>query len=92
VIGPQVQKLRAGKGWTQQVFAAKLQLYGWDTSRESVAKLENQIRRVADLELFVVAKVLGIKADDLFPRHLRGKIRELGPHYRVKLSRGQVPP
>ena len=92
VIGPQVRKLRTNKGWTQNQLALKLQLFGWDTSRESVTRLENQSRRVPDLELFVVAKILGVKADDLFPRNLRGKVREMAPHYRVKLSRGQVPP
>jgi transcriptional regulator with XRE-family HTH domain len=92
VIGPQVRKLRLRKGWTQNHLALKLQLLGWDTSRESVTRLETQDRRVPDLELFVVARVLGVKADELFPRTLRGKIKELYPHYRVKLSRGQVPP
>lgn len=87
-----MRKLRKGKGWTQNALAVKLQLFGWDVSRESVAKLENLLRRVPDVELFVVAKVLGVKSDDLFPRNLRGKVKELGPHYRVKLSRGQVPP
>jgi len=92
VIGPQVRKIRTNKGWTQNQLALKLQLFGWDTSRESVTRLENQSRRVPDLELFVVAKILGVKADDLFPRNLRGKVKEMAPHYRVKLSRGQVPP
>jgi DNA-binding XRE family transcriptional regulator len=92
VIGPQVRKLREQKGWTQGEFAAKLQLEGWDTSRESVTRLETQDRRVPDLELFILAKVLGVGTDDLFPRNLRGKIKALWPHYRVKLSRGQVPP
>jgi transcriptional regulator with XRE-family HTH domain len=92
IIGPQVRKIRARKGWTQNQLALKLQLFGWDTSRESVTRLESQSRRVPDLELFVLAKILGVKADDLFPRALRGKIKELAPHYRVKLSRGQVPP
>ena len=69
-----------------------MQLSGWDTSRESVTRLEHQSRRVPDLELFVVAKVLGVKADELVSRNLRGKVKELAPHYRVKLSRGQVPP
>jgi transcriptional regulator with XRE-family HTH domain len=87
-----VRKLRTNKGWTQNQLALKLQLFGWDTSRESVTRLENQSRRVPDLELFVVAKILGVKADDLFPRNLRGKVKEMVPHYRVKLSRGQVPP
>jgi len=40
----------------------------------------------------VLARILGVKADELFPRNLRGKIKTLAPHYRVKLSRGQVPP
>ena len=92
MVGPQVRKFREEKGWTQGQFAAKLQLLGWDTSRESVTRLENQDRRVPDLELFVVAKALGVAADDLFPKNLRSKVKELFPQYRVKLSRGQVPP
>jgi len=87
-----VRKLRTNKGWTQNQLALKLQLFGWDTSRESVTRLENQSRRVPDLELFVVAKILGVKADELFPRNLRGKVKELATHYRVKLALGQVPP
>ncbi len=92
VIGPQVRRLRDKLGWTQDQLAVKLQLFGWDTSRVSVTKLEGQTRRVPDLELFVLAKVLGVSVDELFPRNLRGKIKELWPHYRVKLSRGQMPP
>jgi transcriptional regulator with XRE-family HTH domain len=92
VVGPQVRKFRVHKGWTQDNLAVKLQLLGWDTSREAVTRLENQDRRVPDLELFVIAKALGVKTDDLFPRNLRGKIKDLLPRYRVKLSRGQVPP
>jgi hypothetical protein len=30
-----VRKVRLQKGWTQNQVAQKLQLYGWDTSRES---------------------------------------------------------
>ena len=87
-----MRKLRTHKGWTQNELARKLQLFGLDTSQESVTRLENQSRRVPDLELFVVAKILGVKADDLFPRNLRSKVKELAPHYRVKPSHGQVPP
>ncbi len=92
VIGPQVRKARESKGWTQDELAVKLQLFGWDTSRVSVTKLENQSRRVPDLELFVLAKIFGVTTDELFPHNLRTKIKELWPHYRAKLSRGQVPP
>jgi transcriptional regulator with XRE-family HTH domain len=92
VVGPQVRKLREQKGWSQDELAVKLQLFGWDTSRLSVTRLENQERRVPDVELFVFAKVLGVTTDNLFPRNLRGQIKTLWPQYRVKLSRGQVPP
>ena len=91
-IGPQVRKFREAKGWTQDNLAVKVQLFGWDTSRISITRLENQERRVPDVELFVFASVLGVSADDLFPPNLRKKIKTLWPQYRVKLSRGQVPP
>jgi len=91
-IGPQVRKFREAKGWTQDNLAVKVQLYGWDSSRISITRLENQERRVPDVELFVFASVLGVSADDLFPPNLRKKIKTLWPQYRVKLSRGQVPP
>ena len=92
IIGAQVRKLREQKGWTQDQFAVKLQLAGWDTSQDSVSRLENQGRRVPDLELFVLADVLDAKLDDLFPKDLRGKFKALWPLYRIKLSRGQLPP
>jgi transcriptional regulator with XRE-family HTH domain len=91
VVGPQVRKFRQQRGWTQNEFAIKLQLFGWDTSRESVTSLENQQRRVPDLELFIFARVLGAKMENLFPRSMGGKLKELYPQYRVKLSRGQIP-
>jgi transcriptional regulator with XRE-family HTH domain len=92
IIGPQVRNLREHKGWTQDHFAVKLQLAGWDTSQDSVSRLENQGRRVPDLELFVLADVLGVRLDDLFPKDVRGKIKALWPLYRVKLACGQLPP
>ena len=86
MVGPQVRKLRLRKQWTQSDLAAKLQLAGWDTSRESVAKLENQRRRVPDLELFLVARVLGVKADNLIPPNVRVKIKETGEIEAVELT------
>jgi transcriptional regulator with XRE-family HTH domain len=92
VIGPQVRIFRVRRGWTQDHLALKMQLLGWDTSRESVTRLENQDRRATDLEIFIVARALSVRTDDLFPRGLRSRIKDLAPCYRPKLSRGQVPP
>jgi transcriptional regulator with XRE-family HTH domain len=92
VIGPQVRQLREQKGWNQTQLTVKLQLADWDTSQGSLSRLENGERRITDLELFVLADVLKVKLEDLFPKDLRVKIKTLWPHYRVKLSRGQLPP
>src|SRR5262245_52978893 len=48
VVSPRVRALGDRKGWTQEYLARKLQLEGWDVSRESLAKLEARLRRVAD--------------------------------------------
>lgn len=87
-----MRALRERKGWTQSQLAVKLQVFGWDTSQDSVCRLENQARRVPDLEIFVLGKVLNAKFENLFPPNLRGKIKNLWPQYRVKLARGQLPP
>ena len=92
VVGPQVRKCRLRRGWTQNDLAIKLQLFGWDTSRESISALENQRRRVPDLEIYVLGKVLGLRIEEFFPRLLQAELRRLWPSYRVKLSRGQLPP
>jgi ribosome-binding protein aMBF1 (putative translation factor) len=40
LVGQQVRKWRRKKGWSQEVLAAKLQLRGWNISRDSLANLE----------------------------------------------------
>jgi hypothetical protein len=49
-------------------------------------------RRVPDLEILVLADVLDVKLEALFPKDVREKIKALWPLYRVKLSPGQIPP
>jgi transcriptional regulator with XRE-family HTH domain len=84
LVGPQVRKFRIKNNCTQEAFAAKLQLEGWDVSRESVAKLESQFRRVPDCELLFLAKVLGVGVMDLFPTKL--DLKKLDPALRLKVS------
>jgi transcriptional regulator with XRE-family HTH domain len=80
VVGPQVRKLRAQRGWTQEVLAQKLQLQAWDVSRTSLGKLEAQLRRVPDCELLFLAKVLGVTVADLLPAN--PNLKKLGPQLR----------
>lgn len=75
LIGLQVRKWRTKKGWSQGVLATKLQLRGWNISRDSLASLELQRRRVPDCEMLYFARVLGVRLEDLFPKNLPlGKI------------------
>ena len=67
LVGPQVRRLRNVQDMTQDVLAAKLQRAGWDLSRVSLAKIEAQLRWVADCELFLLAKVLDVPMEQLFP-------------------------
>jgi len=79
LIGPQVRRWREKKNWSQEAFAAKLQLRGWNVSRDSLANLELQRRRVPDCEMLFLARVLGVKLEDLFPRNI--PLSKLGPQF-----------
>jgi transcriptional regulator with XRE-family HTH domain len=70
LIGSQVRKRRVKKGWSQETLATKLQLRGWSISRDSLASLELQRRRVPDCEMLYLARVLGVRLEDLFPKNL----------------------
>ena len=67
LVGPQVRRLRMAAGLSQEAFAAKLQLAGWDISRAGLSKIESRLRRVNDAETYLLAKVLGCPLADLFP-------------------------
>jgi transcriptional regulator with XRE-family HTH domain len=81
LIGPQVRKLRVLRGWSQEKLATKLQLRGWNISRDSVASLELQRRRVPDCELLFLGRVLGVRTDDLFPKHL--SLQRIGSQFQA---------
>jgi transcriptional regulator with XRE-family HTH domain len=81
LIGPQVRKWRTMRGWSQQALAAKLQLKGWGITRDSLASLELQRRRVPDCELLFMARVLGIELVDLFPKSIA--LGKVGPQFQT---------
>lgn len=79
LVGAQVKKRRIKRGWSQEVLAAKLQLRGWSISRDSLASLELQRRRVPDCEMLYLARVFGIHLEDLFPKNL--PLNKIGPQF-----------
>lgn len=72
LVGPQVRRLRTEAGLSQEAFAAKLQLAGWDLSRGGLSKIEAGLRRVNDAELWVLAKGLSCPLTDLYPVRPKG--------------------
>ena len=71
IIGPAVRRLRVEQGLTQDAFATRCQLAGWDLSRETLSKIEAGLRRVNDAEVMMLAKVLGCVIQDIFPANIR---------------------
>jgi transcriptional regulator with XRE-family HTH domain len=71
VVGPEVRRLRSQRELSQADLAVQLQLAGLDWSRVSLAKIESRIKKVSDAELFILAEVLGVGMEELFPN---GKI------------------
>lgn len=57
---------------SQADLAARCNIQGWDVSRETVAKIEAQIRWVADFELICLASALRVKVADLLPPIAKG--------------------
>jgi hypothetical protein len=68
--GANVRKFRDQLGLSQEEFAAKCQLAGWDIARGVIAKIETGTRCVDDIELVRLARILGVKVQDLLPESL----------------------
>jgi transcriptional regulator with XRE-family HTH domain len=67
LVGPVVRKLRMAAGLSQEAFAAKLQVAGWDLTRGGLSKIEARLRRVNDAELLMLARVLKCGVAELYP-------------------------
>lgn len=71
-IGPQVRRMRYDRGWSQSVFAAKLQIAGFDIDRSGVSKIEARMVFVDDRTLMYLAEVLKVELPALFPKRESG--------------------
>lgn len=79
--GSTIRKLRNEQGLTQELLAARCGVAGYEISRGTLAKIEAQIRGIADVELFVIALALGVKMEELFP-----------PRFKTRLKSGEFTP
>jgi len=71
LLGPSLRRLRESRDLTQAEVCSKLQLLGWDISRQVLSFVEDGSRLLSDAELFGILKVLGSS-----PKELEGDFRE----------------
>jgi transcriptional regulator with XRE-family HTH domain len=67
IVGPQIRKLRYQQELTQEMFAARCSILGWDLSRATLSKIEAQLRCVTDAELVILANALKVEVNALLP-------------------------
>lgn len=58
-------RLKRNPRTSQRMLAEKFQLQGLDIGKNAVQQIESGTRFVTDIELKVIAKVLGVTADEL---------------------------
>jgi transcriptional regulator with XRE-family HTH domain len=70
MVGPVIREYRMKKEMSQEQLVARLNVMGWDLSRVSLAKIESQIRCVADYEIPILAASIGIEPAELLKQAL----------------------
>ncbi len=66
MIGNKVRELRVKQGMSQQVLSNKLETLAIYICRGSISRIEDKLRTVTDIEMYGLAKILGVSVADLF--------------------------
>lgn len=66
MVGKNIERLRKERGIKQKDFIARIQVMGCDMNPTSYSKLEGQIRSATDREIYVIAKLLNVRMEELF--------------------------
>ena len=66
MVGENVRKFRTEKGMSQQALSNKLELLAIYVCRGSISRIEDKQRTVTDIELYGIARALGVSIEDLF--------------------------
>jgi transcriptional regulator with XRE-family HTH domain len=68
IIGRKLRQLRRARGLSVADLAARLGSEGQKMDAAALRAIEKQTGRVRDHEVLALARALGVKADELFPR------------------------
>ncbi len=66
MVGGKVRKLRLAQKMSQQTLSDRLETLAIYVCRGSVSRIEDGQRTVTDMELYGLAKVLGVSIEELF--------------------------
>ena len=66
MVGRNIEILRKERDIKQKDFIARMQVMGCDINPTSYSKLEGQLRNATDKEIYVIAKILDVKMEELF--------------------------
>lgn len=68
IIGDMVRFFRKNKKMSQRELSIKLELMGVYVCRGSISRIEDGSRTVTDIEIYALAKSLGVSINDLFSK------------------------
>ena len=68
MVGENVRTFRMAKNMSQQTLSNKLEMMAIYICRGSISRIEDKQRTVTDIELYGIAKVLGVAISDLFEK------------------------
>ncbi|MDR0818993.1 MAG: helix-turn-helix domain-containing protein [Oscillospiraceae bacterium] len=63
ICGRKIREVRERKNFSQEQFAAKLQVEGVNLTQKAISRIETGKRVVADYELLAASRVLGVTLD-----------------------------
>lgn len=66
IVGEMVRYYRKERRMSQRALSAKLELMGVYVCRGSISRIEDGSRTVTDIEIYALAKALGVSINDLF--------------------------
>ena len=66
IIGSMVKYFRKQRRLSQRELSIKLELNGVYVCRGSISRIEDGSRTVTDIEIYALAKALGVSINDLF--------------------------
>ena len=66
MVGGKIRKLRMEQRMSQQTLSDRLETMAIYICRGSISRIEDKQRTVTDIELYGLAKVLGVSIEELF--------------------------